>query len=423
MRQLDALRAFAIGGVLLVHFLPVSCRLAPWGEIGVRLFFVVSGFLITGILLRSRDQVEATGESPLFAMRSFYMRRVLRIFPIYYLALLVAWCFNIEPARQTLLWHAAYLSNLYTTVTGEMPGALTPYWTLAVEEQFYLIWPLVVLFLPRKYLLPVIVGTVVLGPAVRLGGVLLDITSFRVGRLPLACLDTLGLGALLALCGHPGSGVTNAAKRLNALALPVGIPLFLISLFVHITDFNHLPFALPTWLGKFSFVVFDLGLGLLSVRLVASAAIGFRGVTGALLNLPALIYIGGISYGIYVFHPFAQMLVLGHLSVVMSPPSIAFAALAAILGLTAWCTARHSSRQAQRLGSLLLIETICAATAFLFHVAGVVGLPLRYQEMGFYVAMATGGAIAFAGLSWHVLEQPLLRLKDRFPYVRKAGSR
>jgi len=401
----------------MAHFLPVSYRLAPWGEMGVRLFFVISGFLITGILLRSREHIEASGQSPLFALRSFYIRRFLRIFPIYYLAMLVALVGNIGPARQTLFWHLTYLSNVYTTVTGDVPGALAPYWTLAVEEQFYLVWPWLLLFLPRKYLLPAIVATSVLGPAVRLGGILLDVSALRVGRLPFACLDTLGLGSLLALASHPHSAYPKLLKHLLRISIPVGMPLFAVGLLIHVSDFNHLAFPFPWWMGKLSLVTFDLGLALLSVRLVAAVARGFRGVIGSVLNLPALVYLGGISYGIYVYHVFAQILVLGHLRELpnLSPAPVGL--LAVLLGGTSRVAARVD-RGSRRLSQLLCIEAVCATAAFLFLLAGAVGFPDRYVELGVYLAFATGTALAMAGLSWHLLEQPLLRLKDRFPYAR-----
>jgi peptidoglycan/LPS O-acetylase OafA/YrhL len=87
MPQLDALRAFAVGAVLIHHFiaghLPAILNKVPWGFLGVRLFFVLSGFLITGILLRSRHDVEASGIGRMFVARQFYARRFLRIFPLY----------------------------------------------------------------------------------------------------------------------------------------------------------------------------------------------------------------------------------------------------------------------------------------------------------------------------------------------------
>ena len=89
MRQLDGLRAFAVGAVLMHHFFqPPRVGGVDFALLGVWLFFVLSGFLITGILLRSRDQIHNRGYPASLALRQFYVRRVLRIFPLYYLVLL-----------------------------------------------------------------------------------------------------------------------------------------------------------------------------------------------------------------------------------------------------------------------------------------------------------------------------------------------
>ena len=105
--QFDGLRAIAVGCVLIFHFTPSIDRLAPLGSIGVRLFFVLSGFLITRILLNARDQGLAE------AVKSFYLRRSLRIFPVFYLVLAIAWLMNIGPLRSTIGWHVTYLTNAY----------------------------------------------------------------------------------------------------------------------------------------------------------------------------------------------------------------------------------------------------------------------------------------------------------------------
>ena len=119
MLQLDALRAFAVLAVLVSHFSPTStkfftlARLIDLGGLGARLFFVLSGFLITGILLRSKRYCEKDGLPVLHAFRQFYARRVLRIFPLFYLVLGLAAALNIPPVRQTFLWHATFLTNFY----------------------------------------------------------------------------------------------------------------------------------------------------------------------------------------------------------------------------------------------------------------------------------------------------------------------
>src|ERR1700752_5269649 len=112
MPQLDGLRAFAVGAVLIHHFFqPPRIGGVDFALLGVWLFFVLSGFLITGILLRSRDQVDYGGYPSGFVLRQFYIRRFLRIFPLYYLVLCVAATLDLGDARDTIVWHLAYMSN------------------------------------------------------------------------------------------------------------------------------------------------------------------------------------------------------------------------------------------------------------------------------------------------------------------------
>jgi peptidoglycan/LPS O-acetylase OafA/YrhL len=112
MPQLDGLRAFAVGAVLIHHFFqPARVGGVDFALLGVWLFFVLGGFLITGILLRSRDQVEYSGYPSGFVLRQFYVRRFLRIFPLYYLVLSVAAMLDLGDVRDTISWHLAYISN------------------------------------------------------------------------------------------------------------------------------------------------------------------------------------------------------------------------------------------------------------------------------------------------------------------------
>ncbi|TIV21687.1 MAG: acyltransferase, partial [Mesorhizobium sp.] len=104
--QLDTLRAVAVMMVLYAHFLASGDTY--FGHLGVRLFFVLSGFLITRLLLDARDK-DAFAAGP--ALRSFYARRVIRIFPPYFAMLAVVWLTGLEQSRWTLAWHALYLSN------------------------------------------------------------------------------------------------------------------------------------------------------------------------------------------------------------------------------------------------------------------------------------------------------------------------
>ncbi len=158
---LDGVRGLAMLMVVLIHgFTPVPeglfTRLVHNGFeslfIAVDLFFVLSGFLISSILIRTRGTEGY--------LRHFYWRRILRIAPAYVMAMLV--CFVVLPLfsdpqaasalRAATLPHLLYLQNLFAAIRGPMPSELSHFWSLAIEEQFYLIWPLTILAVPPKYL-------------------------------------------------------------------------------------------------------------------------------------------------------------------------------------------------------------------------------------------------------------------------------
>ena len=285
--QLDALRAFAVLSVLAYHWLPELQATFAAGRYGVRLFFVISGFLITGILLRLRATTLAGEQSFAISMRQFYMRRVLRIFPLFYLVVITAAVLGIPNIRQQFVWHILYLSNVLFALKG-YSGYASHFWSLAVEEQFYLLWPAIVLLLRPRALKPVLLGMVAIGPAWRITATLLGARTEAAWLPVFACLDSLALGALLALAWER-SDESFARKCLLA-----GVPL---AAFAILTDaLNFAP--------KLHHGVSDLAGSLLFVWLVDGAAHGFSGIGGAILRNPLLRYVGKISYGIYVYHFF-----------------------------------------------------------------------------------------------------------------------
>jgi peptidoglycan/LPS O-acetylase OafA/YrhL len=224
MKQLDGLRALAVLFTLAAHFLPTDqpgWDVLPWGQWGVRLFFVLSGFLITSILLRLRP-AESGGET-WFPIRQFYVRRFLRIFPVFYATLLVTAVLNIKPVRSTFFWHLTYLSNIYFARLGAFNGPVTHFWSLAVEEQFYLFWPWLMVFLPARALRPAIAITILLGPLTRLAGYLAGYNSVSYGMFTTSCLDTLGAGALLALLADARFGDRVLKEKFLAWSLRVGL--------------------------------------------------------------------------------------------------------------------------------------------------------------------------------------------------------
>ncbi len=198
--ELDGVRAIAIWLVLASHLfetppsdvrgiamLPGFVRFTVHhGFLGVDLFFVLSGYLITGILLRSKH----LGTRDYFA--KFYTRRALRIFPLYFLVFAVIMLAYGSRYLSFLPLGLLFAANMGSVFGINAPPSATPYWSLAVEEQFYLIWPWLVLWLPRRILVGVIAAILVIEPLVRLT---------VPGELALTWYhcDGLAIGALVAV--------------------------------------------------------------------------------------------------------------------------------------------------------------------------------------------------------------------------------
>lgn len=236
--ELDGIRGFAILIVTLYRHCkeidPTAStvlawikRLSPVGERGVDLFFVLSGFLITGILLRTRDRP--------YYFRNFMVRRALRIFPLYILALILCLyaipllggpsTFQVPAGEQLYLW--TYVSNLRTAWLNEWCfGPLDHFWSLAVEEHFYLIWPAIVFWIAPKRLFRICLAWVVLVLMVRTFlarnadyGVAVDVhTFFRSDAL---CLG--GIAAIAIHANYRARWMTRAAAMMAPLLLVMGI--------------------------------------------------------------------------------------------------------------------------------------------------------------------------------------------------------
>jgi len=293
--QLDALRAIAVLAVMLSHFSGTLSSLAPdFGRTGVRLFFVLSGFLITGILLRARARVDAGATTLGAEVRQFFIRRSLRIFPAFYAVLLVAALLNMESARATFWWHFFYGSNFLMAIRNEWPGILSHFWSLAVEEQFYFVWPWLILLLPYRWLRPAILLTCLAGPLSRAACFFLaPENTVALLTITPSCLDLLAAGALLALFRQERREV--ACARLRFLGFG---SLAIIAFVLLCVPADHA--AVRVLSPAFQ------ALGFAAV--IDGAARGFTGVTGAVLSWRPLIWIGQISYGLYLTHNFAHWL-------------------------------------------------------------------------------------------------------------------
>jgi len=380
MAALDGVRGVALIAVLVFHFAGTWVPRNPVDRVvlgvfnsgwtGVDLFFVLSGFLITGILLETREDAHY--------FRNFYARRTLRIFPLYYgvlaMVMLVAPALvprmramdMVTTLRANAVWFWAYLINVRIAATHSwdpaVPGRLMHFWSLAVEEQFYLIWPLVVLMAGRKRLLWVCGGVVLMSFAVRIALILGDhgpvsgfaYTRFIAGYVLLpARADTLAVGAAMACLTRMRGG--DAWMRRFATPALIASVLALVAI------------AIPRGsLNEFSPVVEIIGYPLIALAcasLIVIALSPTRSVARRSFEWRPLRKVGMLAYGMYVFH---------------YPMRYALAGVAARL---------------QRVAP-----------------NGATMLP----ELGAFIVLGFAATLAISFASWRCYESPILKFKQHF---------
>ena len=315
--QLDGLRAVAVAAVAWSHWERPYQFGIPFGA-GVHLFYVLSGFLITTLLLQARDADDRGA-----ALGVFYVRRALRIFPAFYLTLALAWWADVPPVRDTLWWHSLYASNVQIVLTGEWPGAISHFWSLAVEEQFYLVWPWLIVFAPGRALVPSVVAAILIAPLFRGWLATLGYRETLIGVPTPGSLDSLGVGALLAFARHGGPvlGGRLAGHRLNQLTAMAGTAW--VAMLLREASGHVLPLPLMAIKQTVQAVVFGW--------IVVGAARGFSGLPGGLLSARPVVYVGRISYGVYLAHGFAgAMLASVGLSSTNMPEPWRFLALSGV---------------------------------------------------------------------------------------------
>jgi peptidoglycan/LPS O-acetylase OafA/YrhL len=293
--QLDSLRAIAVMLVIISHWFSEKHFLNRYtanGSLGVTLFFVLSGFLITGILLNSKEKVETGGSvSKVFSV--FYVRRALRIFPVYYLLLFVLLVFNMASVRESFPWHLFYASNFYFWRQGHFAGQLSHLWSLAVEEQFYLIWPAVIFCISRKNLQQVFLLGIVGAVLFRF---LVTTPQNDLGRILMpGSLDSFCIGGLLAYGRQDSPEWYKWYTEQRSIFVVLG---FLTLVFVHTAFFKAIGTRVSIAL---YFLLISAAFGVLIDRVADSVKSKlFRPV----LENRGVLYVGKISYGIYLFHNF-----------------------------------------------------------------------------------------------------------------------
>jgi peptidoglycan/LPS O-acetylase OafA/YrhL len=340
--ELDALRGLAATVVLLFHLDPMKFQ---WGWSGVDLFFVLSGYLITAIILRYGDQ-------PGFLLR-FYARRSLRIWPIYYLTLVALIVANpYSPVPQPLdAWpyYATYTQNLWEyglVRPAKFHIAFDHTWTLALEEQFYLAWPALVIWAGPRRVVRLCLWTILLAFLARRGTFL---SSPFSERILIARCDGFALGGLLAaLLARDRSATETARLRLGLVAC-VAIGLGYLAWGIRRYTWNWIGLPTPAW-PDWTILMF----GVLYAGMIGLVALhaGRRGL--APLRWAPLVFLGQISYGLYLYHYPVYWFLDGGKFAYDQPPGT--------------------------------------------------------------MALKLATSLAVATVSWYLVERPLLGLKDRFAY-------
>ena len=283
--ELDGLRGIAVLAVVFYHcearlrYAPVH-RIVEWGWAGVNLFFVLSGFLITGIILDSRDD-------PHF-FRNFYARRSLRIWPVYVLLLLLV--FTLVPLTFSGFWSAVdqtrhapwpylvlFVQNLFVL---SLPGTIGPTWSLAIEEQFYVAWAPLARFVRNQQLMIALVLVIVASPFLR---------AANHGALTpthtLIHLDGLAFGSLIAVALRSVRWTRTVFQKIGVGAIAVSVPVL-----------GYLLYVGSAFSDSFLALLFAGGL------LLAITTSGERRFYNRALTSAPLRFYGRISYGLYMIH-------------------------------------------------------------------------------------------------------------------------
>jgi peptidoglycan/LPS O-acetylase OafA/YrhL len=295
--QFDGLRAIAVLAVMADHFAAdvPNFPLPDWihlGTSGVRLFLVLSGYFITASLRRARARIDYGQVAAAGALRSFYWRRMLRILPAYCVFACIGLALDLGAMRQHTGWLLTGTVNWLIAWKNDWPISISHLWSICVQEQFYIVWPLLILFLPRRWVLHAIIGAAITGITFRVGCVLLSVPLIPRWVLPFGSLDSLAIGAALGWCGArlpPTRGgwliaILSCVMLAAAVHWRNGDSTQLISVLVEPLE--------------------AVALGILVARTVT----GFDGWLGRALSVRALAYAGQISYGLYIYHMLVSLL-------------------------------------------------------------------------------------------------------------------
>jgi peptidoglycan/LPS O-acetylase OafA/YrhL len=298
-KQLNGIRFIAVFLVLLDHWL-VPILPIPLGHLGVVIFFVLSGFLITRILFLSADEIHETKSSAWPKIIRFIYRRSLRIFPIYFILLFLGLIFNLSNFNELWPWLVSYTPNMYIMIKGQWLGIWDHLWSLAVEEQYYLIFPYFILFFNKNKYVRLFIAMIIIGITSRiifyvyLPHELIEKYWMFSYVNPISAIDCFGFGGLLAYCYHYE----------NRYFLKLAEKEYLLT----ITFLAVIVSLLLSKYAKYSydniwFSIFERSISAIFAYFLIMYALKERvNLLGKVLENKVIFYLGSISYGIYLYH-------------------------------------------------------------------------------------------------------------------------
>lgn len=297
IKSLDGLRFIAVTLVLLDHWSGDQLGF-PAGYLGVCLFFVLSGYLITRILLHAKQQDDTRGVGYGKSLKRFFIRRTLRIFPLYYLTLVALWFLDVPPVREKILWLVTYTTNLYMAINATWLGSSDHLWSLAVEEQYYLFFPFLLFFLPTRRTGWIFPAFLVLSVGLRTYLYLSGSSWIASYVLMFTCLDAFGIGGWLAYLQFQRQESWLKHFRHPYWIFITGLIYVGVLMAGHQPDNPH-----NAWI----VVVLRLAESLFSVAMIGFIVEGIsRHSLGSyfrsFLEFSPFLFIGKISYGVYLFH-------------------------------------------------------------------------------------------------------------------------
>lgn len=300
--KIDSLRFIAALMVLISHWLYYfpAVRILNLGEMGVDLFFTISGFLITLQLLNFKDKAKENKLSNGSIFKEFYLRRTFRIFPLYYLIVIVSAVANQGEIREALPWNLAFVSNFYIIKVQHWPGLFSHFWSLSVEEHFYLFWPLMIVLIKDKWLPYVTLSLIALTFIIKLYLVGDTNGYYFLHVHTISCIDLIMYGCLLAWL------YKNHFEKIKDVLQFEGFALLSLACVIAAVVYKYY-FKLSLE----DYVVLRSLTGIAFTFLVGSVVFSRIAKKWSVLENKWLVIFGRLSFGIYLIHNFVPGLLLG----------------------------------------------------------------------------------------------------------------